>query len=149
MEYGTVVDQHSNTNIRAASRDEWLTSVRAGESGTFDLDGRTVFVAGGPETEDDDVQINLDVRDQGARLDAYNKIEQEWREADRATDKLVDEALAAEDAGDVQRAQMLGGLAGEGYKSARIAARLKLAALGYRVDREPDGSHCIIDILVH
>ncbi len=53
-EYGTLTDYTTGEPIRVASRDEWLTSIRAGETGAFEQDGRAMFVAGGPESEADE-----------------------------------------------------------------------------------------------
>ena len=61
-EYGTLTDYTTGDPIRPATRDEWLMSVRSVAEGhdqgvwrDGDLnDGHTVFVAGGPEREDDE-----------------------------------------------------------------------------------------------
>jgi hypothetical protein len=53
--YGTLTDYNTGKAIRPATRDEWLASIRAGETGAFrDDDSRVVFVAGGPESEEDE-----------------------------------------------------------------------------------------------
>lgn len=53
--YGTLTDYVTGEQIRPAARDEWLTSIQAGETGAFrDDDGRDLFVAGGPESEADE-----------------------------------------------------------------------------------------------
>lgn len=54
-DYGTLTDYVTGEEIRPATRDEWLTSIQVGEIGAYrDDDGRSVFVAGGPESEDDE-----------------------------------------------------------------------------------------------
>lgn len=48
-EYGILTDYATGEEIRPATADEHARSLAAGETGAFDLDGRVVFVAGGPE----------------------------------------------------------------------------------------------------
>lgn len=48
-EYGILTDYTTGEEIRPATTDEHARSLAAGETGAFDLDGRVVFVAGGPE----------------------------------------------------------------------------------------------------
>jgi hypothetical protein len=48
-EYGILTDYITGEPIRPATADEHARSLAASEVGAFDLDGRTVFVAGGPE----------------------------------------------------------------------------------------------------
>jgi hypothetical protein len=49
-EYGTLTDYTTGEQIRPATADEHARSLAGGDAGAFDLDGRAVFVAGGPET---------------------------------------------------------------------------------------------------
>jgi hypothetical protein len=49
-EYGTLTDYITGEQIRPATADEHARSLAAGEVGAFELDGQSVFVAGGPET---------------------------------------------------------------------------------------------------
>jgi hypothetical protein len=49
-EYGTLTDYTTGEQIRPATADEHARSLAASEVGAFELDGRSVFVAGGPET---------------------------------------------------------------------------------------------------
>jgi hypothetical protein len=53
-EYGTLRDYTTGDPIRPATADEHARSLTAGEVGAFDLDGRIVFVAGGPEEAADE-----------------------------------------------------------------------------------------------
>ena len=54
-DYGTLTDHTTGNPIRPATRDEWLRSLRAGETGAYrDDDGRDVYVAGGYESEADE-----------------------------------------------------------------------------------------------
>lgn len=55
--YGILTDYTTGEDIRAATADEHARSLAAGETGAFDLDGRAVFVAGGPEEPTYTVQI--------------------------------------------------------------------------------------------
>jgi hypothetical protein len=63
-EYGTLTDYTTGAEIRPATRDEWLMSVRSVAEGhdegvwrDGDLnEGHPVSVAGGPESESDDPQ---------------------------------------------------------------------------------------------
>jgi hypothetical protein len=49
-EYGILTDYTTGEQLRPATADEHARSLAASEVGAFDLDGRTVFVEGGPET---------------------------------------------------------------------------------------------------
>lgn len=55
-EHGMLTDYTTGEDIRPATWDELQQSRQAGETGAFDLDGQTVFVAGGPE----DAASNMD-----------------------------------------------------------------------------------------
>lgn len=48
-EYGALTDYTTGEPIRPATADEHARSLSSGETGAFELDGRAVFVAGGPE----------------------------------------------------------------------------------------------------
>jgi hypothetical protein len=48
-DYGTLTDYVTGEQIRPATAAEHARSLAAGETGAFELDGRAVFVAGGPE----------------------------------------------------------------------------------------------------
>jgi hypothetical protein len=49
-EYGTLTDYRTGESLRPATREEWVKSVNAGETGVFrDHNGLDLFVAGGPE----------------------------------------------------------------------------------------------------
>jgi hypothetical protein len=48
-DYGTLNDYRTGEPIRPATAAEHASSLAAGETGVFELDGRSVFVAGGPE----------------------------------------------------------------------------------------------------
>lgn len=50
-EYGTLTDYITGEAIRPATEGELETSRAAGETGAFDLDDRTVFVAGGGDSD--------------------------------------------------------------------------------------------------
>lgn len=50
-EHGTLTDYTTGEEIRPATLEEWQRSTQAGETGAFDLGGRTVFVAGGGEPD--------------------------------------------------------------------------------------------------
>lgn len=67
-DYGTLTDYVTGEAIRPATRDEWLTSIRAGETGAYrDDDGRDLFVAGGPESEaDEHPTVTFSSREQAA-----------------------------------------------------------------------------------
>lgn len=55
-EYGTLTVYATGDPIRPATRDEWLRSLDAGETGAYrDDDGRDVFVAGGYESKADEL----------------------------------------------------------------------------------------------
>jgi hypothetical protein len=59
--FGTLTDYKTGTVIRPATAAEWRKSaddVEVTGRGIFDLDGRTVFVEGGPDAEvtDDDIR---------------------------------------------------------------------------------------------
>jgi hypothetical protein len=49
-DYGTLTDCVTGEQIRPATAAEHARSLAAGETGAFELDGRGVFVAGGPES---------------------------------------------------------------------------------------------------
>jgi hypothetical protein len=49
-DYGTLTDYVTGEQIRPATAAEHARSLAAGETGAFELDGRSVFVAGGPES---------------------------------------------------------------------------------------------------
>jgi hypothetical protein len=48
-DYGILTDYRTGEQIRPATAAEHARSLAAGETGAFELDGRSVFVAGGPE----------------------------------------------------------------------------------------------------
>jgi hypothetical protein len=48
-DYGTLTDYRTGEPIRPATAAEHAQSLAAGEAGVFELDGRSVFVAGGSE----------------------------------------------------------------------------------------------------
>jgi hypothetical protein len=48
-DYGTLTDYRTGEQVRPATAAEHARSLAAGETGAFELDGRSVFVAGGPE----------------------------------------------------------------------------------------------------
>jgi hypothetical protein len=50
QDHGTLTDYATGESIRPATAGEHAQSLAAGETGAFELDGRAVFVAGGPET---------------------------------------------------------------------------------------------------
>jgi hypothetical protein len=47
--FGVLTDYTTGEELRAATADEHGLSLAAGETGAFEIDGRVVFVAGGPE----------------------------------------------------------------------------------------------------
>lgn len=55
LDYGILTDYTTGKAICPATREEWLKSKAAGATGVFELtgDGRTVFVAGGPQAVDE------------------------------------------------------------------------------------------------
>lgn len=56
--YGILTDYDTGEELRAATADEHAQSLTAGETGAFELDGRVVFIAGGPEDAETTI-VNL------------------------------------------------------------------------------------------
>lgn len=134
--YGILTDYTTGEAIRTATRDEWLTSLRSGDTGAFDLDGRAVYVAGGYESEDDEAAERIATRNETvARWDQQAKLHLE-----RIEDLDDDVELA---------------MAGAAVDAIRKAAADELEPLGYRIlhdhgidtivdERTPNGMLAII-----